>query len=181
MHNESIKPEEMLKLVSINKLKKIKVTAELQDDEKVVTDLGKTIEGITKYINSKLTSNDENQLIDQIMPLMTQAMIGSLGRTIGVDNTACLMTVDTIRDGILYAMCTSFLLLKFIQKHDLKVFTHIEHLTDKEIKDMEMQAQINKIATFGAMTGLNPQEIIDELLKTGQIDEADIEKKLKKN
>lgn len=172
---DSLTPEDVFKMVTLNKIKKTKVRVELQDKNGDKVDLPEVIGQIIEYIKDKTAEEEGNQFSDQIMPLMSQAVLSTLGRMLGIRLTAYHLANDSTRMALIWSMCTSFLLLKYVQKHELSINTFEESVSEEEIEAFERKAQANNVAMLGALVGEDPKQILEELLHSGKITEDDLQ------
>jgi hypothetical protein len=170
---DALTPEEVFSMVMLNPKKLTKVSAELQDKEGDSVELADIMIQITGYIKDRLKDPEGNQFGDQIMPLMSQASVSLLGRIMGLRTTAFLMANPMTRDAIIYAMCSSFLLLKWVQENDIVINTIEEHISQEEIDSIYRKAEANSAATMGALMGLDPQDILRKMYDEGQITKDD--------
>lgn len=178
---DQLTPEEVFTMVTLNRNKKVTVKAELRDENGDIVSLVDTIEKILEFMKDKLHDTEGNQFVDQIMPLMSQSVVSGLGRIVGIPETALMLANNSTKTGVLYMMCTAFLLLKFVQNNKLKIFTYEDTVTDEEIEAIDRKVEANKMLTYGTIAGMNPQEILDKLYEEGKITKEDLESMLGKN
>jgi hypothetical protein len=172
---ESMTPEEVFKMVMINKVKGTTVRVELQDKEGDVVELSEVIEELLSYVEAKLEDDKPNQFVDQIMPLMAQSVVSGLGRMLGIRHTALFLTNELSRVALVNMMSIAFLLLKFVQQKELTIQTYEEEISEEEIEEIQRKAKAGSAATMGALLGLDPKEILDNLVKQGEISQSDLE------
>jgi hypothetical protein len=175
---EDLAPEDVFSMVMINKIKKTKVRAELQDKDGDKVELSEVIAELLRYMNDKMKDTEGNQFADQIFPLVTQSMVSTLGRLMGIHSTAFYLANDGTRTAIAWSMAMAFLLLKYVQKHNLTINTFEEEVSDEEIESIERKAEANKVAMLGAMMGEDPKEVLKKMLDEGRITESDLEEML---
>lgn len=180
-HDDDLMPEDVFKMVMVNKIRKKRVHVELQDAEGDPVQLKDVVQELLNYIKSKLKDEDENQFTGQIMPLMSQSVVSGLGRMVGINQTAFYLADDTARFSIINMMCVAFLMLKFVQQKGLTIHTFEEDISDEEIEELERKTKANQIATLGALAGEDPKAILEELRKRGKITDKDLEDMLKEN
>lgn len=174
-NENQLTPEEVFTMVTLNSNKKVRVTVELKDKDGDIVSLPETVESILNFVKEKLNDEEGNQLSDQIFPLMCQSVVSGLGRMLGIPTTALMLAQDNTKIGILYMMCIAFLLLKFVQNNDLKIQTYEEPVTDEEIESIQRKAEANKLATIGLMAGMDPKEILEQLVNEGRLTQEDID------
>jgi hypothetical protein len=172
---ESMTPEEVFKMVMINKVKGTTVRVELQDKEGDVVELSEVIEELLGYVERKLEDKEPNQFVDQIMPLMAQSVVSGLGRMLGIRHTALFLTNELSRVALVNMMSIAFLLLKFVQQKELTIQTYEEEISEEEIEEIQRKAKAGSAATMGALLGLDPKEILNNLVKQGEISQSDLE------
>jgi hypothetical protein len=172
---ENMTPEEVFKMVMINKVKGTTVHVELHDKEGDKVELSEVIEQLLNYVEAKLEDDEANQFVDQIMPLMAQSVVSGLGRMLGIKHTAFFLANDLSRVALVNMMSIAFLLLKFVQQKELTIQTYEEEISEEEIEEIERKAKAGSTATMGALLGLDPKEILDNLVEQGQISQADLE------
>jgi hypothetical protein len=176
-----ITPEEMFKMVMINKVKGTAVRVELFDSEGDKVEISDIIEKLLTYIEDKLSNEESNQFVDQIMPLMAQSVVSGLGRMVGLQHTAFYLANETSRRAIINMMAIAFLLLKFVQQNKLTIQTFEEEISEEEIEEIERKAQAGSTATMGAFLGLDPREILENLVEKGEITQEDLDSILNGN
>lgn len=175
---DNMDPEDVFTMVMINRKRKVKTTVELQDKDGDVVPLKDVLQQLIQYSRTKMEDTEGNQFNDQIMPLMSQAVVGSLGRMIGIRNTAFHLSNETTRIAFIQTMCIGLLLLKFIQKEELKIYTYEESVSDEEIEEIDRRSKANSLATLASLAGANPQEILQHLRNEGHITDEDLEQVL---
>ena len=168
-----ISPEEMFKMVMINKVKGTTVHVELFDKEGEKVALPDVIEQLLEYIETKLGNEDENQFVDQIMPLMAQSLVGGLGRMLGLRHAAFFLSNEMSRVALVNMMSIAFLLLKFVQQNDLVIETFEEPVSEEEVERIQRKAKASSQATMGSILGLDPKEILQNLVDQGEIDQEE--------
>jgi hypothetical protein len=174
-------PEDVFKMVLINKIRKKRTHVELQDASGDQVQLKDVITELLAYIKEKLQDEDGNQFTEQIMPLMAQGVVSGLGRMVGIHNTAFMLANDTTRYSLINMMCVSFLLLKFVQQKGLVIHTYEEDVSDEEIAAVERKSEANKTATLAALAGEDPRAVLREMKERGLITETDLTDILKDN
>ena len=173
--DESMTPEEIFKMVMINKIKGTTVHVELCDKDGDKVELSDVIEQLLSYVEDKLEDDKANQFVDQIMPLMAQSVVSGLGRMLGIRHTAFFLANDLSRVALVNMMSIAFLLLKFVQQKELTIQTYEEEISEEEIEEIERKAKAGSTATMGALLGLDPKEILDNLVEQGEISQSDLE------
>lgn len=170
---DDLTPEEIFKMVLLNKIKGTRVHVELKDDDGDTVDLPEVVSQLLGFMKDRL-QEDSNQFVEQIMPLMSQATVSGLGRMVGIHPTAWLLANPMTRDAIVHMMCVAFLLLKFVQDHGLKIHTYEEEVSADEIEEIERKSKANSVATMGSLMGMDPREILKQMLDQGKITQEDL-------
>jgi len=171
---EAMSPEEVFKMVMINKVKGTTVHVELYDEDEDKVELSEVIEQLLSYIEEKLEDKEANQFVDQIMPLMAQSVVSGLGRMLGIRHTAFFLANETSRVALVNMMSMAFLLLKFVQQKKLVIQTFEEEISEEEIEDIQRKAKAGSAATMGALLGMDPKEILENLVEQGEISQEDL-------
>jgi hypothetical protein len=172
---ESMTPEDVFKMVMINKVKGTTVHVKLYDQDEDEVELSEVIEELLNYIEKKLSDDKANQFVDQIMPLMAQSVVSGLGRMLGIRHTAFFLANETSRVALVNMMSIAFLLLKFVQQKNLTIQTFEKEISEEEIEDIERKAKAGSAATMGALLGMDPKEILENLVEQGEISQDDLE------
>jgi len=178
---ESLTPEDIFKMVMINKVRGTSLHVELFDEDGDEVELSEIIEKLLTYIEDKISSDEPNQFVDQIMPLMAQSVISGLGRMLGLDHTAFYLTNETSRIALINMMSIAFLLLKFLQKNKITIRTVEEEISEEEIEELKRKADAGSAATMGAFLGLDPREVLENLVEKGDITQEDLDAILNKD
>lgn len=173
-YDTEIEPEDVFSMVMINKNRKVKVTVGLEDDDGDDIPLKDVITELLAYIKDQLNDKEKNQFAEQIMPLMSQAVVSGLGRMIGLRATAFHLSNEMTRAAFIQMMCVGLLLLKFVQQKELKICTFEEDVTDEEIEEIERRSKAHDTATLAALAGHDPKAVLAELQKQGLITEDDL-------
>lgn len=171
---DDLAPEDVFSMVMINKIKKTKIKVELQDKDGDAVSLSEVITELLRYMNEKMKDENGNQFADQIFPLVSQATVSTLGRLVGINATAFYLSNEGTRTAIVYSMAMAFLLLKYVQKHNLTIHTFEEQVSDEEIEGIERKSEANKVAMLGAMFGEDPKEVLQKMMEEGRITEQDL-------
>lgn len=170
---DELSPEDIFKMVLLNKIKGTRVRVDLRDGDGDAVDLPEVVEQLIGFMKDRL-QEDSNQFVEQIMPLMSQSVVSGLGRMLGINPTAFLLANDMTCHAIVHMMCVAFLLLKFVQDHDLKIHTYEEEVSPDEMEEIERKCQASSMATMGSLMGMDPQEILQRMLDEGRITENDL-------
>lgn len=172
---DDLTPEEVFSMVMLNKIKKTKVTIQLEDKDGDVVSLADVVEGLIGYVKDKLQADEDNDFTAQIMPMMAQSLVSGLGRMIGIRGTAFYLAQEGTRHAMIYMMCVGFLLLKYVQEHNLLIHTYEEPVSDEEIEEIERKSKASSVATMGSMMGMDPRQILQHMVDQGQLSETDLE------
>ncbi|MEK6881076.1 MAG: hypothetical protein AABY22_15765, partial [Nanoarchaeota archaeon] len=158
----------------INYDKSTIISTELKDKNDITVPLDKVMLELTEYVKDKIDSKEDNVFRDQILPLMTQAVVLALPDLIGVEETALLLAKANGKYALIYSMATAFLLLKYMQKHNLSIETIEEEISQQEIQKIIKRIQINNAIIIAAEEGISKEQILQSLLSLGKVTEEDI-------
>ena len=175
---DTLTPEEVFKMVMINKVKGTTVSVKLFDEDGDEIELSETIEQLITYIEKKVSEDKDNQFTGQIMPLMAQSLVSGLGRMLGINQTALYLANEVTRISIINMMSISFLLLKFVQQNNITIETFEEDISQEEIEELQRKARAESQATMGAFLGMDPKEILQDLFDRGEITQEDLDSML---
>jgi len=171
---DMLTPEEVFKMVLLNKKNKTRIWIELKDKDGDVIDHAELMEELVNYTKDKLSDENGNQLLDQIMPLMSQSLVSGLGRLIGLQSTALMITNPNTRMSLIYMMMISFVMYKMVQVQGLTIHTYEEEVSDEEIEEIERKSKATSVASMGAMLGMDYKEILQEMVNSGELTRDDI-------
>lgn len=168
-------PEEAFKMITINHKKGTTVKVELENKDGELVELGDIVADLLEYMEEKNKENDgDNQFMNQILPLVAQGSISTIGRTAGLQNTAIYLSNPVLRGSFISAMAVGFLLLKYVQQNGLTIKTYEEKLSPEEIEELIRKTQVSSAATLAALSGLDPNEFLQMLLDKGMITQNDL-------
>lgn len=171
---DHLTPEDVFSMVMLNKRDKKRVWVELEDEDGDTIELADMLEELVKYIKDKLGEEEGNQMLDQIMPLMSQSLVSGLGRMMGLNATAFLVFNPQIRMALIYMMLVSFTLYKVVQSKGLVINTCEEDITDEEINEIDRKSKASSVANMSAMLGMDPKEALRQMVERGDITEGDL-------
>lgn len=171
-----VTPEDVFKMVTINRRKGTQLTVELRDDEDDIVLIPEVVEELILYMRDKLTDGENtSQFTGQIMPLMTQSLVSGLGRLLGIQGTGALLSNEVIRYSLVQMMSMSMLLLKFIQDKGLKIFTYEEKVPQEELDAIEEQFSRTRASAVEEISGFQAKDLVKELSKQGKLSREDLE------
>jgi hypothetical protein len=171
---DDLSPEDVFRMVTVNRNKMAKVSVKLEDEDGDEVDLADTIADLIVFMEDKMKEKEGNQITDQIFPLISQSVASALGRMIGINTTAFYLSIETTKQALMGSMCIAFLLLKYVQKHNLKIFTVEEPIEQWEIDEMERKSNANRVAMMAALAGHDPRAILEQLKEEGRITDEDL-------
>jgi hypothetical protein len=171
---DDLTPEEVFSMVMLNKIKGTKTTIQLEDKDGDIIELSDIIEQLIGYVKDKLSSAEDTDFTTQVVPMMGQALVSGLGRMIGIRGAAFYLAEENTRHAMIYMMCTGFLLLKYVQTHDLLIHTYEEEASEEEIAEIERKSKASSVATMTSLMGLDPHEVLNKMVETGQITSDDL-------
>lgn len=172
---EDLTPEDVFKAVMLNREKGVRLCVELRDKDNDIVLIKDIVEELLLYMKDKMESPDNNDFTNQILPLIAQASVSGLGRLIGIPEAGAILTSDTLRFATHQMMGMSLLLLKFIQKKELKIYSYEEEISEEEIEDLDRRSAASRVAMMGSTLGLDTRELLAEMLRQGKITKEDIE------
>ena len=172
---EEITPEDVFRMVTINRRKKTKLSVELRDDEDDIVLIPEVVEELINYMRDKLRDEKESQLTGQIMPLMSQALVSGLGRLLGIRPTGALLFNEIMRYSLVQMMSMSMLLLKFIQDKGLKIFTYEEKCSQEELDSIEQKFEHAAMDAVEEVTGITPATLVKQAINQGLISREELE------
>lgn len=171
---DDLSPEDVFSMVMINRVKKTKITVQLEDKDGDTVALADIVEGLIGYVKDKIKDTDGNDFTEQIMPLMAQSVVSGLGRMLGIRATGFYLANEGTRHAIIYMMAVGFLLLKYVQQHELLIHTFEEEVSEEEIEELDRRSKASSIVTMGSAMGMDPKEILQGLMDKGKINESDL-------
>lgn len=170
--------EDVIKLVTVDKHRKKRITVKIVDKDGDEVPFKDTIKQVMKYLEDKLApgSNDDgaNHVLGQVLPLMHQSMCVALPQLVGANSASAILALESIRFPMSVMMLLSFSLLKLIQQKEFKIVTVEEDISEEEWDKMERFHKVTSTAMLGALAGVPPKEIIKEMMKRGYITEAEV-------
>jgi len=170
MDNDYLASEDDLyRLVTIDKDKKVKITISLKDANGGDISIKETIRSLTEWVDDKLKSTESSSCRHQIYPLMAQSMAEGMIKLLGINTASLMLSSESIRYSIIHMMTVGFYLLKFIQRKNIKVFTNEEPLTDQDILTYERISKASNLATMAHHMGLDPKTMVKTLIKQGKL------------
>jgi len=171
---DDLQPEDVFKLVMINRITKKRVHIKLIDDEDDEVDLTETIAQLINYIKDKYQDPDGSTFTEQILPLMSQSIVSGLARMIGLQSTAFYLSNETTRMAMVNMMAVGLLLLKFVQENNLTINTFEEDVSDEEIEDLDRKSRASSVAAMSSAMGIDPKEVLQQLVDQGKITNQDL-------
>jgi hypothetical protein len=175
MDPDAMKVEDLFTMVLLNKRNRTKVSVSLEDGDGDTIKTEELIEELVNYLKDKFDDEEGNQIVDQILPLMSQTLISGLGRLVGIPQTAFLISNPSVRMSLLYMMVIAFTLYKTVQVKELKILTEVEDVSEEEIEEIERKSQASSTATMASFMGQDPKEILQQMVERGDITEQDLE------
>jgi len=170
---DRLTPEDVFSLVLINKKTNKRISVELEDSDGDQVELSDMLGELVGYVKERL-EEDDNQLVNEIMPLMGQTLVSGMGRMLGLEATAAFISNPNSRTALVYMMMIAFTMYKLVQVKGLKINTIEEEVTDEEIEEIERKSRASSAANMSAMMGLDPREVLEQMVKRGDITEQDL-------
>lgn len=176
---DALTQEEIFQMVMINKNRGTTVRIELHDEEGNEVKLPEIIEQLAGYIVREITSAEESQFSDQIMPLMGQSVATGLYEMFGAVETAHYVTNKFYLDALVRMMSIAFLLLKYVQQNKLTIKTFEEEVSEEELESIERKSALTSITMSEVLNGQDPRKILDALIQAGKITQVEVDEILK--
>jgi hypothetical protein len=173
--SEPMDIHELFSMVLIDTRSKEQLSIVLRDADGDEVPIKEVIDNVTEYIMDKQKDEKVNSITGEIMPLMSQAMVAGLARLFGAEMAAITLSDEYMRYGFVNMMTVGFATLKFIQKKGLKIVTSRKPLTDDEISAYQRRSQASDLMTRAAVLGVNPKELMTEMLRSGSLQAEDLE------
>jgi hypothetical protein len=174
MEDKSVSKEDLYSLVMIDKIRKVKTIITLKDSEGDEIPVRETAEKLVEYIADKVKDEEGNACKQQVMPLMSQAMVAGMIKMMGMNDTQILLCDAVTRNGLMYMMTMSFYLLKWIQQKNIKIFSEEFSLSDNEMAEIERVSFANDTAMKYARACGDPRDAIRIMLEKGLIKREDL-------
>jgi len=167
-------PRDWCKVVAIDRIRKVRMNAELRDTDGSIIDIQDTVENLAEYVLDKMKDEEANTIQRQVFPVMAHAAVTTLTQLVGQQTAGLLMSQELFRSTITSSMMISFLLMQFIKKNDIKIYTSEESITDEEMASYDRVNAATSVTTLAATLGADPKEIIRELIKQGRLTKEDL-------
>jgi IMP dehydrogenase/GMP reductase len=171
---EPVSLDSFLRLVTIDVKRKVRMTIRLIDEDGDEVPITETIEQISQFIMDKLNSSEENTISTQIFPMMAQSVAYGLTKILGPQLTSLFLTQEAVRYSLIHMMSVGFYLWNVIHKNGLKIETTEESVTQEEIDSFRRLNVASGVASMAAATGINPKDILRELVKNGYVTREDL-------
>lgn len=173
--NDNVK--EWCKVIAIDRKRKVRMHAEMRNPQGETIDLDETVESISSYVQDKMKDEnlDANMVQQQIFPMMARASVATLADFVGPHTAGLMVAQELFRRALTHCMMSSFLLMQFIKKNDIKIFTTEESVSDEEIASYDRVNKASSLASLAAELGTNPRDVIREMVKQGQLKAEDLE------
>ena len=174
MEDKNVSAEDLYSLVMIDKIRKVKTLITLRDSEGDEIPIRETTEKLVEFISDKVKDEEANSCKQQVMPLMSQAMVTGMIKLLGMQNTQLLLCDSTTRNGLMYMMTMSFYLLKWIQQKNIKIFSEEFSLSDDELASIERISFANDMTVKYAVSGGDPRDAIRKMIQKGLLKKEDL-------
>lgn len=175
---EELSPEELFTSFFLDLKNNRKIKVALVDEDGDTVEISEIVSQIVKYNTTKLNEeidDPNNQIVNQIMPLMAQSIASGLGRLIGNWNTGYIISNPALRTAIINMMMVAFSMYRIMNKNNLKIQTTIEQLEPEEVERIYRKSTAASAAVSAAGLGANPREILQNLLENGFITQEDLD------
>ena len=168
--------DELLSISMIDPVRHKRISIELTDSDEDTINLADVVQKLSQWVSDKLSDKELNACKQQVMPLMAQSMVRTLSHILGADLASMMLGIPVLRESILRSMILGFYLLKFIQKHELDVTTLEADISEDEISSIMRTSAISDVLVRAATLGLDPKDVVRELVRSGRINQGDLEK-----
>lgn len=167
--------DQLFHVAMIDRKRKVRVTIRLRDQDGDEIPIRETIEKLTEWIVDQAKAEERNVCNQQILPLMSQAMVGGMIKLLGSYPSAVMISNEVIRHGLLYMMTVGFYLVKWLQQKEIKIHTIEEPITDSEIEMYDRISHASDISVQASTLGIDPKNILREMIKAGKLKHSDLE------
>lgn len=168
--------DELFRIIMIDRKRKVKMAIQLRDKDGDEIPIRETIEKLTEYIGDKLKAEGGNICKQQIMPLMSQAVVGGMIKLMGQGPATFMLSNEHTRYGLINMMTVAFYLVKWIQGKNLKIHTIEESITQEDVDMYDRISTASDISVQSAAMGNDPKMVIREMVKRGQLKKSDLKK-----
>jgi hypothetical protein len=168
-------PKDWCKVIAIDRRRKVRMDAELRDEKGDLIDINETVEGIVNYVSDKMKSDDQNMIQQQVFPVMARAAVTALSEFVGPQTAGLMISQELFRTSLTSCMMSAFLLMQFIKKNDIKIYTSEQQLSDDELESFDRVNQASSVASLAGQLGANPRDVIREMIKQGRLKQEDLE------
>jgi len=166
--------DELFRIVMIDRKRKVRMSIQLRDEDGDEIPVRETIEKLTEFIGDKLKEEEGNVCKQQIMPLMSQAVVGGMIKLMGQGFATYMLSQQHIRVGLIHMMTVSFYLVKWLQAKNIKIHTTEEPVTQSDIDMYDRISKANDMTMQAAAHGVDPKEIVREMLRQGSLHQDDL-------
>jgi len=154
---------------------RMKITqVHLEDKTEDTVELKSVVDELLAYINQKIESGEENHFVRQILPLVAQTAVIAMNRFLGGNIAAAYMTNPTTRTTLVHMMCTSLLLLKFIQQKELTIVVSEEDISQEDFDRLQRKSTASSAISLAIAAGVDPLEVLRELKDKGEITDEEL-------
>ncbi len=162
-------------IANIDLVRKKKIAIKLEDETGTEVNVSEVITQVNSYITDQLTSKDRNVCLDQIFPLLSQLLNRSINSiTKDIYLSGILMSQAIYRNTFISEMMLTFYFLKFIQKHNIKIVTMEEDISQEEIDKLIKADQVNAFSIAAINMGMPLKEVVESLLASGHVSRQDL-------
>jgi hypothetical protein len=173
--------ERMLQVALIDKRSQRMIRSKLVDENGDEIEINEVARKLTEYVTDQCDlGGDDNATLNQVIPLMGQAMTAGCYQLMGNKWATLLLSQEHVRMSIVYMMTVSFYLLKWLQKQKVRIHTEYEELSPEDIEHYEKIVKTGDAIQTVAALGGDPEEMLKHLLKEGQISQEDYDNIMRK-
>lgn len=166
----------------IDIVNKKRISAQLLDSDGKEVDLADTVKVLLDVLKSKLSYQGAKNKADtmgetirnEVLPVVSAATITSLEEYLGHELATMLLSDRIFKTVMIRLTLTGYALHSLVQQNDFRVRTRAEPITDDEIGQVLKLEELSDIISKAATSGLNPKDVVAELIRRSLITENDL-------
>ena len=175
MSDKNLTVDELIDLVLIDTKHNKKLSIGLTDKDGGSIRVQEVVAAVSSYVSDKMKSEDENAFVSEIFPLMSQATVIGLSETFGAEGAATILASEEIRYALINMMLVGFTLLKFIQKHEIKIYSTKTDISEEEVQRYKRLSKASDALTRASLLGIAPKELLKAMLSRGMLETDDLQ------
>lgn len=167
-------PKDWCKVIAIDRRRKVRMDAELRDEEGNLIDINETVENTANFVVDKMKADDQNMIQQQVFPVMAKAAVTALSEFVGPQTAGLMISQELFRSALTTCMMSAFLLMQFITKNKIKIYTSEQNVSDAELESYDRVNKASSVASLATQLGANPRDVIREMVKQGKLTREDL-------